>query len=120
MSYIITTGTGAITTSTHSGACYISGPLTYTASPQKAPMLEPQPCPLCKNPAVRNADGSDWLIGAGHDHKPRDPKNPPRDCEYKHWEPSGVDVRIRVCATCGHLWATRTLPPVEQPCTPGK
>ncbi len=122
MSYVVTTGS----TTTYTDGGWYSVPVDrphairfrYLTRPtQKAPMLDNQLCPLCKNPAVRDEGGQDDLLDELHDHKP---ETEPSACVVTKWIPTGVILRIRVCATCGHIWASRTAPPVEVPCEPGK
>ncbi len=113
-----TTGTGAI---------FFDEPGTYsiTASqlrkyfpPTKAPMLETQYCPLCKSHAVRDDQGRDEILHTLKDHKPQPDLS--TACATEDWQETGVVLRIRVCATCGNIWASRTPAPKEIACTPGK
>ncbi len=80
---------------------------------ERKPMLEPQLCPLCNNHAVRDDDGRDVILNALADHKPGMEAD-------DSWVKTGAIIRIRCCASCGNIWATRTAPPTEVLCTPGK
>jgi hypothetical protein len=120
VTYCTTSTAGSITTT---GGWTIAGNHPWSISPQfvtckEKPMLEPVPCPLCNSPAVRDDDGSDAILETLHDHKP--PKEARTSTCRTDWEPNGVILRVRCCATCGHLYASRTSPVKEVPCTPGK
>jgi hypothetical protein len=118
MSDIITIGNSTATCWTTNSPKVIYTTSNYITPARKTPMLEPVPCPLCNSPAVRDDDGSDAILETLHDHKP--PKEARTSTCRTDWELNGVILRVRCCATCGHLYASRTTPVKEVPCTPGK
>lgn len=95
--------------------------LATVKGPNMPASIESVPCPLCTSPSVRNCDGSDYILVMATDHKPPKQSSVVVHCgPAPTWEPSGVVLRVRICSVCGHLYATRSVPPCESVCHPGK
>ncbi len=78
-------------------------PYVITTASTEEPMIVPDPktlpCPSCEGRAVRGSSGHDYTI----DVKDHDTTKMADKVTIKE---NGSMARIRVCANCGHVWAS--------------
>jgi hypothetical protein len=72
-------------------------------TPPKEAMNVPEPkscdCPRCQHRAVKAASGNDWTMDVvDHDVTREKDKTTAKE--------NGARARLRICAKCGHVWAT--------------